>query len=164
MDKKYYYQGFNGQTQGPVGTGDIHALGEQMKARGETLSYCKEGDLSWRAYEETFLEKQRLAAGRQMDEDPKEFLQRVRGQTCYPTLRALLKFVLVLTIILTVVWMCFAISMASMGFGVFGAMALIMVLLGPVLTIVMAIVAWRLLNMFIDIADTLIEQNRRKRQ
>ena len=165
MNTKYYYIGDNKQTRGPIDASAIQALGEQMKAKGEILSYCKEGSLEWTAYEETFIEEQRLSAGRQMEEAPKEFLQRVRGQTSYATLRFLLKVGLVLTIIFMVLVVCFAILMGGFqNFMGFGGITTLVMLAGAAMKIVAAIVAWYLLTMLIDIADTLIEQNRRKKQ
>jgi len=166
MTTKYYYIGDNQQTRGPVDASDIQALGEQMKARGETLSYCKEGSLRWTAYEETFIEEIRLSAGRQMEEDPKEFLQRVRRQTCYATLRALLNLVMVLAIVLIVIWAFIALAIGTSGgfrgLGGFGALSMIVALAWATVAIVTAIISRCLLTMLIDMADTLIEQNRRK--
>ena len=95
------------------------------------------------------------------EETPKDFLKKIRSQTCYPVLRGLLVGLFILSIIGIIIVAYFQISIISQlrGMGVFAILQLISVML----LVAAVIAAWKLSTMFIDIADTLIEQTRKKK-
>jgi len=86
-------------------------------------------------------------------ESPRSFIQRIRDNTCYSTLRALIgfsSFALIVGFVLLAVY-----ALNTQGWEVYGVII-------SVLGIFMAIAYQQASSLLIDIADTLIEQNRSK--
>jgi len=86
-------------------------------------------------------------------ESPRDFIQRIRDNTCYSTLRGLIgfsSFVLIIGFILLALY-----CLNTQGLEVYGVII-------SVLGIFLAIAYQQASSLLIDIADTLIEQNRSK--
>ena len=93
------------------------------------------------------------------DESPSEFIQRVRARTCYSTLRGLMTFCSVCA--------HFGIVSAALGCVVKGSSGqngwlLPLGILGGVFGVIIVVACHQASLLSIDIADTLIEQSRKK--
>ena len=95
------------------------------------------------------------------EESPSEFLRSVRAQTSYGTLRAVITIVSVLLIAITSIAMVPAILIALQT-REYAAVGIIIALVVAIINIVLLIAAKQFVTMFVDMADTLIEQNRKK--
>ena len=172
MNTKYNYLAGD-DTDGPVSAADLLKLGNEAKSAGGNLSYCREGDSEWLFFNETIddiIEESRSGlvsqhAGKTLgqpgrkassEESPAAFLQRVRRQTSYGALRGVMMVVLALSIIVTVIISIIFMTELRGGnaFTVF---------VGMILAIIVQMAVWQWSVTFVDMADTLIEQNRKKK-
>ena len=128
------------------------------------MVYSEDGGIAWNDFNETSGAIIAAASAAQSgEESPASFIQRVRGQTSYGTLRSVLAFFLVVIIIGIVIASGFCIYAAS------NMMRrsdmdgpIIVTLVVAVGLIIFTVALWQLFIMFVDMADTLIEQNRKK--
>jgi len=95
------------------------------------------------------------------EESPSEFLRSMHNQTSYGTLRAVITIVFVLLIFITSIALVPAILIASQ-YHEYAAVGIIIALVVAIINIVLLIAAKQFVTMFVDMADTLIEQSRRK--
>ena len=101
------------------------------------------------------------------DESPAAFLQRVRAQTCYSALRGFLRFGLLSTILMIVISAGISIVTANATtYYYYGSsysnLQVILTIGAAIIGIIVAIAIWQWFVMFVDKADTLIEQTRKK--
>ena len=97
------------------------------------------------------------------EESPSEFLQSVRGQTSYRTLRSVLMVILVLCILGTLGGAFGFINTATRGGRDSDTATVTLIALSvAALLIVIEVVLKQWFTMFVDMVDTLIMQNRRK--
>jgi len=170
MDGKYHYIGNDNQPHGPISVTELLKIGNEAKNRGANLVYCREGDNDWKKFNETSdaltaaMTSAPVSVGdSSFEEAPAAFLQRVRRQTSYSTLRGVLTFLLVVAIIGIVIAAIVAIAASASTMRAENAAGPILVaILFAVGGIIFAVAAWQWSIMFADMADTLIEQNRKK--
>ena len=105
---------------------------------------------------------QSVAPSQNSEETPSGFLGRVRGQTSYGTLRTVITIVFVLLILIAVIPAFVVIGIESNKYSGADTVNILLALTGMVVGIVLAAAFKQFFTMFVDMADTLIEQNRKK--
>ena len=96
---------------------------------------------------------------RKGEESSSEFIQRVRGQTCYSTLRGFITF---FSVVSGIVWVISAIVCTGKGLSDQNGLLVLLGIGGGVLGLFIIIASQQAASLSIDIADTLIEQTRKK--
>ena len=92
-----------------------------------------------------------------------QFCQRIRGQTCYSTLRLCATIVLRLSQFSSILVAIVGTLAAFMkGGALVGVLSLLLLAFFCAVAWFIAVVSYQLVSLQIDIADTLIEQNRKK--
>ena len=103
------------------------------------------------------------SSGNTGEETPKQFCQRIRGQTCYSTLRLFATIVLRASQFFFILAAIVGTLAAFMKGGpLWGLLSLLLLAFFCAVAWFFAVVSYQLVSLQIDIADTLIEQNRKK--